>query len=234
MERLLGAGMIHHTACRSRPGREVPANSRQSAIRRLCRRSKKSDLRGGITTKVYDRDIFNRRVEVGQSVGSGVIFDKRGYIVTNNHVVSGSKDVNVSLSSGKTVSGKVVGTDPSTDLAVVKIEEIQDLPVAELGDSDQLQVGETVVAIGNPLGLEFQGTVTVGVVSALNRTLDEMEQRFKLIQTDAAINPEIQGERWLLPMEKLWESTVRKLLKKGWREWALPFPSTRLKALLRN
>lgn len=110
----------------------------------------------GITTKVYDRDMFNRRVEVGQSVGSGVVFDKKGYIVTNNHVVSGSKEVNVSLSSGKTVSGKVVGTDPSTDLAVVKIEGSDDLPVASLGDSDGLQVGETAIAIGNPLGLEFQ------------------------------------------------------------------------------
>ena len=102
----------------------------------------------GITTKVYDRDMFNRRVEVGQSVGSGVVFDKKGYIVTNNHVVSGSKEVNVSLSSGKTVSGKVVGTDPSTDLAVVKIEGSDDLPVASLGDSDGLQVGETAIAIG--------------------------------------------------------------------------------------
>ena len=69
-----------------------------------------------------------------------MVFDKKGYIVTNNHVVSGSKEVNVSLSSGKTVSGKVVGTDPSTDLAVVKIEGSDDLPVASLGDSDGLQV----------------------------------------------------------------------------------------------
>lgn len=76
----------------------------------------------GITTRVYDKDIFNRRVAVGQSVGSGVIFDKKGYIVTNNHVVSGSKEVNVSLSNGQTVPGKVVGTDASTDLAVVKID----------------------------------------------------------------------------------------------------------------
>ena len=123
----------------------------------------------GITTRVYDKDIFNRRVAVGQSVGSGVIFDKKGYIVTNNHVVSGSKEVNVSLSNGQTVPGKVVGTDASTDLAVVKIDGSDSLPVAVLGDSDALQIGETAIAIGNPLGLEFQGTVTVGVISALNR-----------------------------------------------------------------
>ncbi len=186
----------------------------------------------GITTKVYDRDIFNRRVEVGKSVGSGVIFDKRGYIVTNNHVVSGSKDVNVSLSSGKTVSGKVVGTDPSTDLAVVKIEEIQDLPVAELGDSDQLQVGETVVAIGNPLGLEFQGTVTVGVVSALNRTLDEMEQRFKLIQTDAAINPGNSGGALVTTDGKVVGINSAKIAKEGVEGMGFAIPINQVKGVI--
>lgn len=147
----------------------------------------------GITTQIYDRDLFNRRIEVGQSVGSGVIFDKKGYIVTNNHVVGTSEKVNVCLSSGETVQGVVIGSDSSTDLAVVKIDENEALPVAEFGDSDHLQVGETAIAIGNPLGLEFQGTVTVGVISALNRTLDNMEQRFRLIQTDAAINPGNSG-----------------------------------------
>ena len=147
----------------------------------------------GITTKVYDRDLFNRRVEVGTSVGSGVLFDKKGYIVTNAHVVGEAKSVNVSLSNGETVEGTVVGRDESTDLAVVKIEGNENLPIANFGDSDGLQVGETAIAIGNPLGLEFQGSVTVGVISALNRTLDEMDQRFRLIQTDAAINPGNSG-----------------------------------------
>ena len=147
----------------------------------------------GITTKVYDRDLFNRRVEVGTSVGSGVLFDKKGYIVTNAHVVGEAKSVNVSLSNGETVEGTVVGRDESTDLAVVKIEGNENLPIATFGDSDGLQVGETAIAIGNPLGLEFQGSVTVGVISALNRTIDEMDQRFRLIQTDAAINPGNSG-----------------------------------------
>ena len=147
----------------------------------------------GITTKVYDRDLFNRRVEVGTSVGSGVLFDKKGYLVTNAHVVGDAKKVNVSLTDGKTVEGTVVGKDTSTDLAVVKIEGNENLPVASFGDSDKLQVGETAIAIGNPLGLEFQGSVTVGVISALNRTLDDMDQRFRLIQTDAAINPGNSG-----------------------------------------
>lgn len=169
----------------------------------------------GITTQVYDRDIFNRRVEVGQSVGSGVIFDKKGYIVTNHHVVGDSKNVNVSLSSGQTVQGTVIGTDAPTDLAVVKIDDAGDLPVASFGDSDHLQVGETAIAIGNPLGLEFQGTVTVGVISALNRTLDEMDQRFKLIQTDAAINPGNSGGALVTADGKVVGINSAKIAKEG-------------------
>lgn len=169
----------------------------------------------GITTQVYDRDVFNRRVEVGQSVGSGVIFDKKGYIVTNNHVVGSSKHVNVSLSNGQTVQGTVVGTDVSTDLAVVKIEGSDALPVAAFGDSDHLQVGETAIAIGNPLGLEFQGTVTVGVISALNRTLDDMDQRFKLIQTDAAINPGNSGGALVTADGKVVGINSAKIAKEG-------------------
>lgn len=186
----------------------------------------------GITTRVYDRDIFNRRVQVGQSVGSGVLFDKEGYIVTNNHVVSGSKDVNVSLSNGKTVQGKVVGTDPSTDLAVVKIDAPSDIPVAELGDSDQIQVGETVIAIGNPLGLEFQGTVTVGVVSALNRTLDEMEQRFKLIQTDAAINPGNSGGALVTADGKVIGINSAKIAKEGVEGMGFAIPINQAKGII--
>lgn len=141
----------------------------------------------GITTRVYDRDIFDRRVLVGESIGSGVIFDAKGYIVTNYHVVGNSKDVSVLLADGTNVPGKVIGGDPATDLAVIKIEG-KNLPVAVFGDSDSLVPGETAIAIGNPLGLELRGSVTVGVISALNRTINPAEQRFPLIQTDAAIN----------------------------------------------
>lgn len=146
----------------------------------------------GITTKVYDRDIFNRQVLVGEGVGSGIIFDKSGYVVTNNHVVGTSKTVIVSLADGQSTEGTVVGRDERTDLAVVKIN-VDNLPVAEFGDSDSLQVGEPAIAIGNPLGLEFQGTVTTGVISSLNRTLGAEGQSMKLIQTDAAINPGNSG-----------------------------------------
>ena len=188
----------------------------------------------GITTKVYDRDIFNRRVEVGTSVGSGVIFDKKGYIVTNNHVVSGSKDVNVSLSNGKTVSGTVIGTDPATDLAVVKIDGSDDLPVASFGDSDNLQVGETAIAIGNPLGLEFQGTVTVGVISALNRSLDDVDQRFKLIQTDAAINPGNSGGALVTADGKVVGINSAKISKEGIEGMGFAIPINQVKGIVQQ
>lgn len=183
---------------------------------------------------MYDRDIFNRRVEVGTSVGSGVIFDKKGYIVTNNHVVSGSKDVNVSLSNGKTVSGTVIGTDPATDLAVVKIDGSDDLPVASFGDSDNLQVGETAIAIGNPLGLEFQGTVTVGVISALNRSLDDVDQRFKLIQTDAAINPGNSGGALVTADGKVVGINSAKISKEGIEGMGFAIPINQVKGIVQQ
>lgn len=149
----------------------------------------------GITTKLYSQDMLNRDVLVGEGVGSGILFDAKGYIVTNNHVVAGAHDkkVTVSLSNGKSIPGTVIGTDPLSDLAVVKIEPQSDIAVAQFGDSSTLQAGEPAIAIGNPLGLEFKGTVTTGVISALQRTIDDQGQRFPLIQTDAAINPGNSG-----------------------------------------
>lgn len=146
----------------------------------------------GITNKAYARDYFNRKVLVEQGTGSGVIFDSRGYIATNNHVVENAQELLVSLADGRVLSGRVLGADPVTDLAVVKVD-MTDLPVALLGDSDNLLVGEPAIAIGNPLGLEFKGSVTAGVISALNRSIEIGERKFKLIQTDAAINPGNSG-----------------------------------------
>ena len=146
----------------------------------------------GITNKAYARDYFNRKVLVEKGTGSGVIFDSRGYIATNNHVVENAQEILVSLSDGRVVNGRVLGTDTVTDLAVVKVD-MTDLPVALLGDSDNLLVGEPAIAIGNPLGLEFKGSVTAGVISALNRSIEIGERKFKLIQTDAAINPGNSG-----------------------------------------
>ena len=148
----------------------------------------------GITNKAVARDFFNNPVE-SQGVGSGVIFKNDGgksYIVTNNHVVDGANELIVSLADGRSLPGKLVGADALTDLAVVEVDD-GNLPTADFGDSDATVVGESVIAIGNPMGLEFQGSVTSGVVSALNRTLGDGDARIKLLQTDAAINPGNSG-----------------------------------------
>ncbi|SDG15435.1 serine protease Do [Selenomonas sp. WCT3] len=148
----------------------------------------------GITNKAVARDWFNNPVET-EGVGSGVIFKNDGgksYIVTNNHVISNAKELIVSLADGRTLKGKLIGADEMTDLAVVRVDDGK-LPVAKFGDSDKIVVGEPAIAIGNPMGLEFQGSVTSGVISALNRTLDISDKRVKLLQTDAAINPGNSG-----------------------------------------
>jgi serine protease Do len=99
----------------------------------------------------------------------------------------------ISLLDGRSFTGRVLGRDPATDLAVVKIDGARNLPVAKFGDSDDIVVGEPAIAIGNPLDMEFRGSVTAGVISALNRTLEIGDQRFQLLQTDAAINPGNSG-----------------------------------------
>jgi S1-C subfamily serine protease len=130
----------------------------------------------------------------GSGLGSGVIIDKRGYIVTNNHVVEGAQTIQVVMADGTKLPGQVRGTDPADDLAVVKINPPANMPVATLGDSSQLKVGQEVLAIGNPLGITQ--TVTNGIVSALNRTVSEGQGGANLpdaIQTDAPINPGNSG-----------------------------------------
>lgn len=131
--------------------------------------------------------------EVGS--GSGFIVDaQHGYIITNNHVVTGAEKLVVSLADGRNITAKLVGADDRTDLAVVQISDTKNLTATQQGDSSKLQVGEPVVAIGNPGGQEFARSVTAGVVSATNRILDiPGEASFNLIQTDAAINPGNSG-----------------------------------------
>jgi S1-C subfamily serine protease len=130
----------------------------------------------------------------GSGIGSGVIIDKRGYIVTNDHVVNGAQEVDVMFANGTVQkNAQVVGTDPTDDLAVVKINPFTNMAVAPLGDSSKLAVGEDVLAIGNPLG--NTQTVTKGIVSALGRTVTEENGATlpNVIQTDAAINPGNSG-----------------------------------------
>jgi serine protease DegQ len=123
-------------------------------------------------------------------LGSGVIVSKQGYILTNNHVVDGADDIEVDLPDGRRAQAKVVGTDPDTDLAVLKIE-LDDLPVITLGDTGQIAVGDAVLAIGNPFGVGQ--TVTSGIVSALGRNKLGINTFENFIQTDAAINPGNSG-----------------------------------------
>lgn len=142
---------------------------------------------------------FSKQAEQEVGKGSGVIIDKAGHIVTNNHVVDGASDVEVAINN-KQIKAKVLGTDLYTDLAVLQVpaDSIKDIQPAELGSSDALQTGEPAIAIGNPLG-EFEQTVTVGVISAKNRKIPMQDQRGNVLfeqtvlQTDAAINPGNSG-----------------------------------------
>ena len=142
----------------------------------------------GITNFASAYDFFQGRARQQEmATGSGVIIDSNGYIATNNHVIADAEELLVTLSTGEEISAEVVGTDPATDLAVLKIDRTG-LPAASFSDSERLQVGELAIAVGNPLGLSFQQTVTVGVISALDRSIRIGEQTFSFIQTDAAIN----------------------------------------------
>lgn len=124
------------------------------------------------------------------SLGSGVIVDQRGYILTSNHVIQGADEINVTLADKREFKGKIIGSDAMTDIAVIKIEA-ENLQTIKLGDSDKLRVGETVLAIGSPYGLA--GTVTMGIVSAVGRANVGIADYEDFIQTDAAINPGNSG-----------------------------------------
>lgn len=136
---------------------------------------------------------FHPMVQEREGLGSGVVIDSSGYILTNNHVIADTTEIAVVLADGRQFPAKIVGGDSFTDIAVVKVEGAG-LPVADLGNSDQLVVGEPAITIGNPYG--FDHTVTAGVVSALNRSLErgQSEPAMEgLIQTDAPINPGNSG-----------------------------------------
>ena len=151
----------------------------------------------GVKVSYVSQSIFGGLQEADEE-GSGIIYSEDGYIVTNYHVIESAIDnssatVEVTLADGeKTYTATIIGSDETTDLAVIKIEE-EGLPAAEFGSSSELKVGELAVAIGNPLGQELAGSVTVGYISALNRKLTTDGRTYKLIQTDAAINPGNSG-----------------------------------------
>ena len=138
----------------------------------------------------FGRQFEQPRERKEQSLGSGVIVEPNGIIITNNHVIANADEIKVLLSDKREFKGKVLGTDPKTDIAVVKIEA-KDLPTIPLGDSDKIQVGEYVLAIGNPFGLNQ--TVTMGIISAIGRANVGISDYEDFIQTDAAINPGNSG-----------------------------------------
>ena len=168
-----------------------------AAVRLVAQRVKPAVVQ--ITNEQVQVDQFNQPFDIPAGVGSGVIYDKQGHILTNNHVVEGAQRLLVALPDGRSFEAKLIGRDPMTDLAVVQISG-NDLPMADLGDSNQLQVGDWVVAIGNALVLDGGPTVTAGVVSALGRTVQEPSDTsaqgpylFDVIQTSAPINPGNSG-----------------------------------------
>lgn len=143
-----------------------------------------------VAISIRKKRATNRPGEEG--AGSGVIITPDGFVLTNNHVVESSDALQVSLTDGRSFAAQVIGADPATDLAVIRISD-GGLPASELGDSDSLKVGQLVIAIGNPLG--FQSTVSAGVVSALGRSLRSQSGRLidGVIQTDVALNPGNSG-----------------------------------------
>jgi serine protease Do len=145
----------------------------------------------------FGEDFFDRffgdnpqKDQVQRSLGSGFIINKEGYIITNNHVIEGASEIRVRLSTEKEFAAELIGRDPKTDLALIKIKSWNDLPVAVLGNSDKLEIGEWVMAIGNPFGLSQ--TVTIGIVSAKGRVIGSGPYD-DFIQTDASINPGNSG-----------------------------------------
>jgi serine protease Do len=146
----------------------------------------------------YQSGFFYYTVGGVTSSGSGIILDTDGYIVTNYHVVSyydsyDNVTIDVTLSDGREFPAQFIGGDKNNDLAVIKVENAENLVPAKFGVSSDLKVGAVVLAIGNPLGIEFAGSVTLGIVSALDRTIDKENTADSMIQTDAAINPGNSG-----------------------------------------
>ena len=150
----------------------------------------------GVSVTFYEQSFWGELAE-GEAEGSGVIYSEDGYIITNYHVIqeavnSSNSAVKVTLANKEEYEAKIVGADETTDLALLKIEATGLTP-AKFADSDKINVGEYAIAIGNPLGKEFAGSVTVGYISAVNRTITADGRTYNVIQTDAAINPGNSG-----------------------------------------
>jgi serine protease Do len=177
----------------------------------------------GVMNKVKAQsDTGSAPVDTPQGSGSGVIISTDGYIVTNNHVVAGADSISVIMQGGEEVPAKLIGADPQTDLAVIKIEKTG-LTAAPFGDSDTVQVGEVAIAIGNPLGTELAGTVTSGIISAKNREIvSDSGYKYHLMQTDAAINPGNSGGALVNGRGELIGINSMKSTSAGTNEYGMP------------
>ncbi|MBR4949699.1 MAG: trypsin-like peptidase domain-containing protein [Clostridia bacterium] len=205
---ILGSFAINFFSNRLLAGKEIPQVSLQEStdekinintsnkgdeltIPQIAAKVKPSVV--GIVVETRSANSYYGIGGTNSGTGSGFIITEDGYIVTNAHVIDGASKITVFLDG---VEGEypanIIGSDSVSDIAVIKINA-NDLPGVELGDSDTLVIGETVVAIGNPYGLELAGTVTSGIISSANRTITNSEREVKVIQTDAAINPGNSG-----------------------------------------
>src|SRR5439155_6619207 len=162
-------------------------------------------------------------------VGSGLIIDRGGEVLTNAHVVDGAASMSVTLDSGAKVGARVLGLDPVLDVALLRVETSSALPVAQLGDSSTVKVGDEVVAIGNPLGLDQ--TMTRGIVSGLNRTLPGVSEE-PMIQTDAPINPGNSGGPLVDPCGRV--IGINTLIPQGAQPTGFAIPINAARAVLRD
>jgi S1-C subfamily serine protease len=172
--------------------RTVPAVVNIRTVTRFPRRSPGGTPEGGLSMQDYLAELLEENGGFREnSLGSGVIVGEDGLIVTNEHVIRDADEIVIRLSDRSEFRAQVVGADPRTDIALLRIRPSRKLPVAVLGDSTQIRVGEWAIAVGNPFGLE--STVTLGVISATGRTDLGIDPTSDLIQTDASINPGNSG-----------------------------------------
>lgn len=184
----------------------------------------------GVLSKVQTYNFWGQTA-TGQSSGSGVVVSADGYIVTNFHVIEGAMSVQVVLNSGVEYEAKVVGYDEKSDIAVLKIEE-KGLTYVTFGDSSAVMVGDRAVAIGNPLGTELMGTVTQGIISAVNRTVTVEDKTMTLIQTDAAINSGNSGGALLNAYGELIGINTVKMAATGVEGLGFAIPSNHVKEIV--
>ncbi len=215
-----------------------PASTANGSIADMVETTSKAIV--GIVNKQKQVNPFaqsTESVEVGS--GSGVIFKKEGdsaYIVTNNHVIENADSVDVSFENGENTTAEVIGTDALTDLAVLRVDAKFAEEILPLSNSDVLRTGDQVIAIGNPLGLDFSRTVTQGIVSATNRSITVStsagEWEFEVIQTDAAINPGNSGGALLNAAGELIGINSLKIAENGVEGLGFAIPSNAAKPII--